>query len=87
MHGIVVTFLGGFDGCIDLLHLAQHGGDGEIENTYPVKTKVITKALYAAHDSAAKPLHQDMDYRYIDLQLGVFHANEHFWQVHAHDFI
>ena len=39
-HGIVVTFLGGFEGCLDLLHLAEHGGNGEVKETYPVKTKV-----------------------------------------------
>lgn len=37
---MVVSFLGGFDGSLDLLHLAKHGGAGDIEKTYPVKTKV-----------------------------------------------
>jgi hypothetical protein len=36
-----MSFLGGFDGCIDLLHLAKHGGSGDVEKTYPVKTKVV----------------------------------------------
>lgn len=40
-HGVVMSFLGGFDGCIDLLHLAKHGGSGDVEKTYPVKTKVV----------------------------------------------
>jgi ribosomal protein S1 len=39
-HGVVVSFLGGFDGCIDLLHLAKHGGSGDFEKTYAIKTKV-----------------------------------------------
>ncbi|CAB3976612.1 RRP5 homolog [Paramuricea clavata] len=45
-HGVVVSFLGGFDGCIDLLHLAKHGGSGDVEKTYPVKTKIICRITY-----------------------------------------
>jgi hypothetical protein len=45
-YGVVVSFLGGFDGCIDLLHLAKHGGSGDFEKTYPVKTKVVKNGGY-----------------------------------------
>ena len=42
-HGVILSFLGAFDGSIDLLHLVKHGGSGDIEKTYPSKTKVVRR--------------------------------------------
>ena len=52
----MVTFLGGFEGCLDLLHLAEHGGNGEVKKTYPVKTKVRTVASFGEHHTVSLPL-------------------------------
>ena len=41
--GLILTFLGGFEGSADVLHLPNCGaGDGQdMEATYPKKTKVL----------------------------------------------
>ena len=39
--GLILNFLGGFEGSADVLHLPNCGGDGQdLEATYPKKTKV-----------------------------------------------
>ena len=49
-NGLAVSFLGGFDGNLDLVHLKDNGGSGEdLEETYPCKTKVWFLVLYACH--------------------------------------
>ena len=40
-NGLAVSFLGGFDGNLDLVHLKDNGGSGkDLEETNPCKTKV-----------------------------------------------
>ncbi|XP_028390902.1 protein RRP5 homolog isoform X2 [Dendronephthya gigantea] len=45
-HGVVLSFFGAFDGSVDLLHLAKHGSNGNIEKMYPSKTKVMCRIMY-----------------------------------------
>jgi len=45
--GLLLNFLGGFEGSADILHLPNSGGDGQnLEETYPNKTKVKCRLLY-----------------------------------------
>lgn len=40
-NGLILNFLGGFEGSADVLHLPNCGGDGQdLEATYPKKKKV-----------------------------------------------
>ena len=40
--GLILDFLGGFEGSADIIHLPNCGGDGKnLEETYPLKKKVI----------------------------------------------
>lgn len=49
-NGLAVSFLGGFDGNLDLVHLKDNGGSGEdLEETNPCKTTVWFLILYACH--------------------------------------
>ncbi|KAJ7376225.1 hypothetical protein OS493_036048 [Desmophyllum pertusum] len=45
--GLILNFLGGFEGSADILHLPNCGGDGQdLEEVYPKKTKVKCRLLY-----------------------------------------
>ncbi|XP_022789365.1 protein RRP5 homolog [Stylophora pistillata] len=45
--GLILNFLGGFEGSADIIHLPNCGGDGKnLEETYPVKKKVKCRILY-----------------------------------------
>ena len=40
-NGLILNFLGGFEGSADVLHLPNCGGDGQdLEASYPKKKKV-----------------------------------------------
>ena len=44
--GLLISFLGGFEGTIDLLHLPECGGDGKnLDKNYPPKKKVHFKKM------------------------------------------
>nr|XP_058962333.1 protein RRP5 homolog [Pocillopora verrucosa] len=45
--GLILDFLGGFEGSADIIHLPNCGGDGKnLEETYPLKKKVKCRILY-----------------------------------------
>ncbi|CAH3149742.1 unnamed protein product, partial [Porites evermanni] len=45
--GLLLNFLGGFEGSADILHLPNCGGNGQnLEEAYPGKTKVKCRLLY-----------------------------------------
>lgn len=64
-NGLILNFLGGFEGSADVLHLPNCGGDGQdLEATYPKKKKVsqIPISEFPNFDSMIVPCSSTCNY-------------------------